>query len=73
MSGHALTTRERNWLGDQGQAQIESKLDALVAEIQRLRDALELVAEKPFTAALDAREMQEIARAALAGTPSEDT
>ncbi len=27
-----LTLRERNWLGDQGQARIEWKYDALIAE-----------------------------------------
>jgi hypothetical protein len=67
MSGQPLTARERNWLGDQGQAQIERKHDALVAENQRLRDALEIIC--------DIGEMRdaEVARAALAGTPSEDT
>lgn len=35
----ALTTRERNWLGDQGQAQIEQKFDRLVAEVERLQQA----------------------------------
>jgi hypothetical protein len=70
MSGHtddALSVRERNWLGDQGQAQIERKHDALVAENQRLRDALEAISE---TGTIETRQ---IARAALAGTPSEDT
>jgi hypothetical protein len=42
-------------------------LDALVAENQQLRDALELIAKSP-----NERDAL-IARAALAGTPSEDT
>jgi hypothetical protein len=83
VSGHSLTTRERNWLGDQGQAQIERKHDALVAENQQLRDALIAMQElasvsytgDPWYAEnenVDAGRAFDLARAALAGTPSKD-
>jgi hypothetical protein len=42
--------------------------NALHEREQTLREALQLVADKPFIAALDAREMKEIARDALAAT-----
>jgi hypothetical protein len=76
MSGHtddALSVRERNWLGDQGQAQIERKHDALVAENQQLREALTALVHWWDLGDGDPDDQFETARAALAGTPSEDT
>lgn len=35
----ALTKRERNWLGDQGQTQIEAKYDLLEAIARRFVDS----------------------------------
>lgn len=40
------------------------------AEIARLQGGLRLLAERPFTAALDAREMRDQARALLAEQPT---
>jgi hypothetical protein len=57
------------WLRDEyGESDIDFRtFQPLVAENQRLRDALELIAKSP-----NERDAL-IARAALAGTPSEDT
>jgi hypothetical protein len=81
MSGHADTIRKALTGGSpafQREARDESlaALAELVAEKQRLRDALTLIANRDFGGHLlspDEAEMRETARRALAATPSEDT
>jgi hypothetical protein len=52
--------------------QLEQERDALVAENQRLRDALERITRWDYSEGADNNSVR-IARAALAATPSEDT
>jgi hypothetical protein len=71
MSGHADTIRERTryWQDSGGRYVVAaSDFDALVAENQQLRDVLERIFNWS-----PSDEVAEWARAALAGTPSEDT
>jgi cell division protein FtsB len=76
VSGHADTIRiqrARDWLSwvpADHAAEAHADLDALVAENQRLRDALQLIADDE---ASNRSYLTGRARAALAGTPSEDT
>jgi hypothetical protein len=76
MSGHADTIREtllQPVIGPNGRELAMRSLDELVAENQRLRDALQAVTDKLGDAYVSRIvDAYEIGRAALAGTPSED-
>jgi hypothetical protein len=51
----------------------QEQWDALVAENQRLRDTLERITALRTTEGDDLEDAVAVARAALSGTPSEDT
>jgi hypothetical protein len=81
MSGHADTIRSAlltaTFEHSATRSDVDDALDALVAENQRLRDALEQISDwgalKTVWAHHTDAKMSRLARAALAGTPSEDT